>query len=160
MSFERGSEWRRWDFHLHTPYTKKNDQFSGNNDEKWERFYQDIKNYIGDGHDPQRKIAAVGITDYFSIENYKKVKEDGILQQYIDFIFPNIELRCLPLRDGVNMNVHLLINPSFVDKVDTIILSNLIYKSVKSTYCARKEDLIRYGKEIVEGLDDEQAYKK
>lgn len=160
MSFERGSEWRRWDFHLHTPNTKKNDQFHGDNDEKWTRFYQDIKNYIGDGSDPQRKIAAVGITDYFSIENYKKIKADGILDQNIDFIFPNIELRCLPLKDGVKMNVHLLINPSFVDRVDTIILSNLIYKSATSTYCARKDDLIRYGKELVPGLDDERAYKK
>ena len=112
MSFERGSEWRRWDFH------------------------------------------------YFSIENYKKIKADGILDQNIDFIFPNIELRCLPLKDGVKMNVHLLINPSFVDRVDTIILSNLIYKSATSTYCARKDDLIRYGKELVPGLDDERAYKK
>ena len=58
------------------------------------------------------------------------------------------------------MNVHLLINPSFVDKVDTIILSNLKYRSATSTYCARREDLIRYGKELDHSLDDECAYKK
>lgn len=128
MEYLRGSEWRRWDFHLHTPFTKKNDLYSGNGDEKWAQFYADVISYIGDGSDPQRKIAAVGITDYFSIENYKKIKADGILDKYIDFIFPNIELRCLPLKDGVMMNVHLLINPTFVDKVDTVVLSNLKYK--------------------------------
>ncbi len=160
MNYSRGSEWRRWDFHLHTPFTKKNDLFSGNGDEKWKLFYDDIKNYIGDGSDKQKRIAAVGITDYFSIENYKKIKADGILDQYIDFIFPNIELRCLPLKDGVMMNVHLLINPSFVDKVDTIILSNLKYKFSNSEYCARKEDLIRYGKDLDPNLDDYHAYIK
>ena len=160
MDYLRGSEWRRWDFHLHTPFTKKNDLYSGNGDEKWAQFYADVISYIGDGSDPQRKIAAVGITDYFSMENYKKIKADGILDKYIDFIFPNIELRCLPLKDGVMMNVHLLINPSFVDKVDTVVLSNLKYKFSTGEYCARKEDLIRYGKDLDSTLDDYHAYRK
>lgn len=160
MEYLRGSEWRRWDFHLHTPFTKKNDLYSGNGDEKWTQFYADVISYIGDGSDPQRKIAAVGITDYFSIENYKKIKADGILDKYIDFIFPNIELRCLPLKDGVMMNVHLLINPTFVDKVDTVVLSNLKYKFSTGEYCARKEDLIRYGKDLDPTLDDYHAYIK
>lgn len=160
MDYLRGSEWRRWDFHLHTPFTKKNDLYSGNGDEKWTQFYEDIISYIGDGSDPQRKVAAVGITDYFSIENYKKIKSDGILDKYIDFIFPNIELRCLPLKGGVMMNVHLLINPSFVDKVDTVVLSNLKYKLSTGEYCARKEDLIRFGKYLDPTLDDYRAYIK
>ena len=28
----RGSEWRRWDLHIHTPDTKKNDCYSGSNE--------------------------------------------------------------------------------------------------------------------------------
>mgnify|MGYP000006408194 FL=1 len=160
MEYTRGSEWRRWDFHLHTPDTKKNDQFQANGKGKWELFYENIANYIGDKTNPQKTIAAVGITDYFSVENYRKVKSDGILARHIDFIFPNIELRCLPLKDGVKMNVHLLINPSFIDKVDTIILSNLKYCSMDTEYCARKDDLIRFGKDLDASLDDEMAYKK
>ena len=27
--FERGSEWRRWDLHIHTKGTNKNDLFTG-----------------------------------------------------------------------------------------------------------------------------------
>ena len=27
--FDRGSEWRRWELHLHTPETQKNDNFQG-----------------------------------------------------------------------------------------------------------------------------------
>ena len=37
--YSRGSEWRIWDLHIHTPGTKKNDQFTGSNlDEKWANY--------------------------------------------------------------------------------------------------------------------------
>lgn len=41
--FERGSEWRRWDLHIHTPNTKKNDNYKGDTlEEKWENFYSAV----------------------------------------------------------------------------------------------------------------------
>ena len=43
----RGSEWRRWELHLHTPFTKKADQYIGKTtDEKWDNFYTSICDYI------------------------------------------------------------------------------------------------------------------
>ena len=49
MSFCRGSDWRRWDLHIHTPQTKKNDQFEGSTpQEKWDKFYEDVLTYIRD----------------------------------------------------------------------------------------------------------------
>lgn len=63
----RGSVWRRWDLHLHTPTTQKEDRYTGNTDEeKWENFYSSIRSYIGDGTDPLRTVSVVGITDYLS----------------------------------------------------------------------------------------------
>ena len=76
-NYNRGSEWRRWDLHIHTPETRKNDQYQGETvEEKWDKYYKDINNYIGDGSDPLKNIAVIGITDYMSIENYKKVVAD------------------------------------------------------------------------------------
>lgn len=73
MSFCRGSDWRRWDLHIHTPQTKKNDQFEGSTpQEKWDKFYEDVLTYISDD-DSTKKVAVLGITDYFSIDNYRKV---------------------------------------------------------------------------------------
>ena len=41
-----GSEWKRWELHIHTPNTKKNDQFIGKTiQEKWEKYYEDISEY-------------------------------------------------------------------------------------------------------------------
>ena len=34
MEFARGAEWRRWDLHIHTPGTKKNDNYTGTDNEK------------------------------------------------------------------------------------------------------------------------------
>jgi ABC-type lipoprotein export system ATPase subunit len=67
MSFERGSEWRKWDLHVHTKNTNKNDQFKSPTFEDFcnEMFKKVLEN----------EIAVIGITDYFSIENYKKVGE-------------------------------------------------------------------------------------
>ena len=74
LGYERGSEWRRWDLHIHTPGTQKNDQYEGTNlDEKWDRFYQRIADYIGDGLDPMKNIAVIGITDYLSIDSKRSV---------------------------------------------------------------------------------------
>lgn len=80
MNYERGSEWCRWDLHIHTPGTLKNDQYAGNSlDEKWDNFYNAIREYIGDGTDINKNIEVLGITDYNSIDNYKKVISDNRL---------------------------------------------------------------------------------
>ncbi|HDR1862206.1 hypothetical protein ROV65_06495, partial [Pasteurella multocida] len=63
----RGSEWGRWDLHVHTKNTAKNDQFKSTDMDAFCEilFRKAIKD----------DIKAIGITDYFSIRNYKEVKE-------------------------------------------------------------------------------------
>ena len=61
----RGSEWRKWDLHIHTPGTAKNDHY-GNSDEVWERYIDALE---------KSDVTVFGITDYFSISNYINVKE-------------------------------------------------------------------------------------
>lgn len=62
-----GSEWGRWDLHVHTKSTAKNDQFGSISFEDY--CIQLFKKAL------ERDIKTIGITDYFSIENYKKVKK-------------------------------------------------------------------------------------
>ena len=81
--FEKGSEWRRWDLHVHTPNTKKNDSYKGQNlEEKWKNFYSAIEKYVN-SDDERKKVSVIGITDYLAIDNYKKVVADGILSKYV-----------------------------------------------------------------------------
>lgn len=123
--FDRGSEWRRWELHLHTPETQKNDNFSGKNtEEKWEQFYQTISEYIGDGKDPLRNIAVLGITDYLSIDNYLKVVNDKKLPSSIQLVLPNVEMRIVPLAKSSPVNLHCIFNPDLAQELETRFLAS------------------------------------
>ncbi|MBW7885769.1 MAG: hypothetical protein H3C34_24685, partial [Caldilineaceae bacterium] len=86
----RGSTWNKWDFHLHTPYSILNNQFGDPNDDStWERYVQAIEEKAA-----ALNIAAIGITDYFLIDGYKRLLEfqaNGRLANIL--LFPNIEFR-------------------------------------------------------------------
>ena len=59
-----GAEWKKWDLHIHTPNTKKNDQYSGSTiEEKWDKFYEDVNSYVKKDESITSKIASIGITD-------------------------------------------------------------------------------------------------
>ncbi len=93
-NFIRGSEWRKWDLHIHTPETKKNDQFIGATpEEKW-------SNYVNAINTSTEEISVIGITDYFCTDNYFKFKQliaDGRITKHFDLIIPNVELRITPV---------------------------------------------------------------
>lgn len=64
-SFKTGAEWRRWDLHLHTKDTYKSDEFTSAD---FNSFCDTLfKKALA------KEISAIGITDYFNINNYKKL---------------------------------------------------------------------------------------
>ncbi|MBF0431036.1 MAG: hypothetical protein HQK83_07140, partial [Fibrobacteria bacterium] len=159
--FSRGSEWRRWDLHVHTPETKKQDQFLGSTvEEKWSKFYSDISSYVGDGSDPVKAISVVGITDYLSIDNYKKVVSDNKLPSCIELVLPNIEMRMQPISAGKPINIHFIFDPTFADDLDERFFSKLSFSYGETTFSAIKSELVRLGKKADPSLDDTAAHKK
>jgi len=86
--FPKGSEWRKWDLHIHSPLSILNNQFPklGNGEPDWKPFLQKLESL---------DMSVIGITDYFTIEGYKELKKfkaQGGLQN-IHTILPNIEFR-------------------------------------------------------------------
>jgi predicted ATPase len=155
--YKRGSEWRKWDLHIHTPGTKKNDLFEGRNiEEKWGKFIENLNS-------SKEEIAVVGITDYFCIDNYfkfKKLIKDGAISKKFDMIIPNIELRILPATGAaVSINLHCLFNPSIEDEIEDRFLSKLSFRHSDTVYNASKTSLIRLGRNIKQDneLDEELA---
>ena len=111
----RGSTWHIWDFHLHTPYSVLNNQFGDpEKEETWEQYISEIERVA-----KEKGIVAIGITDYFTIEGYKRVREykrDGRLKNLL--IFPNIEFRVDKIiyrtKSGIKgrrLNLHVLFSP-------------------------------------------------
>ena len=105
----KGSEWNKWDLHLHTPFTKLSDNFKAiGSDEIWKTYCDKIES---------SDVVCFGITDYFSCDNYYTFLENHKTHypQSEKVFFLNIEFR---LEVGVNkageeVNIHII----FSDKV-------------------------------------------
>lgn len=83
----RGSEWRIWDLHIHTPKSIK--QNYNDNEEGWEKFISSLENLPAD-------VKVIGITDYYFIDGYEKVMDYKLNKnrlKNIEKIFPILEFR-------------------------------------------------------------------
>ncbi|MHC6178779.1 TrlF family AAA-like ATPase [Clostridium sp. JNZ X4-2] len=160
-NFQRGSEWRRWDLHIHTPGTVKNDRYEGNSlSEKWDKFYEDVTAYIGDRCNPSKNIEVIGITDYLSIDNYKKVIADKRLPNSIFMIVPNVEMRVQPIASESPINIHFIFNPVIIDSIEDRFFSKISFKYGLTDFSAAHSELIRLGKTIDSSLNTDRAYHK
>lgn len=148
--YPRGSKWRRWELHLHTPGTLKNDQFSGTSiTEKWSQYYDDIKKYIGKGDVPEKNIAVIAITDYLSIDNYLKVKSDNNLPATVELVIPNVELRISPVSGSETpINIHCIFSPDIDCELEDRFFGKLKFHHGNSNYSATKSELIRLGRDF------------
>ena len=161
--FKRGSEWRRWDLHLHTPLTKKQDHYSGGTpEEQWNTFYSAVSDYVGDGTDPLRAVCAVGITDYLSIENYWEVMKHKRLPECIKLVLPNVEMRITPIAKERPVNIHCIFSPDIAEELNERFFARLEFNYNYRPYGATREELIRLGKAHTGdgSLSDETALKK
>lgn len=161
----RGSEWRRWELHLHTPGTKKSDQYTGSSElEKWENFYSSIAEYIGDGTDPLRAICAIAVTDYLTIDNYFKVRSDkdaGKLPDCVQLLLPNVELRMIPTGKESPINIHCIFDPVIAHELQDRFFAKLRFEYGGQSYGATRNQLIRLGKNFRNDniLSDDEAYR-
>lgn len=150
--FTKGSEWRRWDLHVHTKDTFKNDLFnSGDFDQFCIVFFRKAI---------ENNIKVIGVTDYFSLLNYKKVlnyienidDNENFTPSEIKsikdiFILPNIELRLLPVTDrGRMVNLHIIINPDYVSDFEQDFLGSIDMTIGDIPYKMNENGLIQLGK--------------
>lgn len=134
--YPRGSEWRRWDLHVHTPGTYLNNQYINND---WNLFIEKLNT---------SDVSVVGITDYLLTENYQKLCEHKYKIRKNLYILPNLEFRMTPeTKDGKGINLHLLINPEDKNHVQNIknALSRLCFESRGNSYYCTEESLKTLG---------------
>ena len=112
---QRGSEFRKWDLHIHSPYTVLNNQFDklpdGSPDV--EKFIQKIKD---------EDISAVGLTNYFNFnDNDFKLKERLNKEGIATFL--NLEIRLSYINKSDQLfDYHII----FDNKLPDIIIKNLL----------------------------------
>ena len=152
--YANGSDWGRWDLHIHTPYSELNNQFG----EDWDLYVKKLFNVA-----IEKDIKAIGITDYFYIKGYKKIKNEYINNEeklktlfydellndsrYIEkiksiLLLPNIELRLDDqiyfYKDGNNyenkkIEYHIIFdNNVLIEDIEDNFLNQLQLKSFSS----------------------------
>jgi len=108
--YSKGSEWRKWDLHLHTPYTNLNSYKASDED-----FINKLK---------EECITAVALTNYYHFQDEefelkKKLEDEGITA------FFNLELRCsYTNNDEKCCDIHVI----FSDDVTKKELNNFLVK--------------------------------
>jgi hypothetical protein len=147
----RGSEWRRWEPHIHAPGTILNNQFGGS--DPWGSYLTTLE-----GLTP--KVEAIAVTDYYVTDTYEEVFRQhgtGRLPD-VQLIFPNIEVRLDVAAKSGFVNLHLLVSPEDPNHLAEVrrILTRLQFNAHGDRFDCTREDLIRLGKRADPTIRDDR----
>lgn len=142
----RGSEWKKWDLHVHTPASIVHDYKKGNEEDIWSRYFKELEELPDD-------IKVLGINDYWFLNGYEKVKqykESGGLPN-IELILPVVEFR---LRDFVGtsqlnkINYHIIFsNELSINEITEEFLKRFEITAYENRSLS-EENLIAFGEKI------------
>ena len=156
----RGSIWRKWDLHVHTPasyyYKYRGDDW--------------INKMINKMNSVDVEVFA--ITDYFTLNGYKELLKHR--QKITKIIFPGIELRLedsiIPSRHEENevkksdrpINIQIVFDndESLLPKIEEFTRSFQFKDFNGQSNDLTKDNIIQLGKQIDPNLLDDDAYKK
>lgn len=170
----RGSEWNKWDLHVHTPASVLRNEYG----DDWDKYIFDLFTKA-----IEENIKVIGITDYFFIDGYKKITNDYLsnpqrMEKLLGAekyelvkeikILPNIEFRIDKLVIGKEsdlkwnkkVNYHLLL----CDSVTPEIIEKEIINSLKFDFYSEpgartdrrnftKENIIEFGQKLCQHQD-------
>ncbi|MBI4915861.1 MAG: ATP-binding protein [Acidobacteria bacterium] len=146
-----GSEWHRWDPHVHVPGTLFNDGFGGD----WDGYLTIIE-----ATTPQ--VEALGITDYCVLDSYREFRRRQAQGRVpsVRLVFPNIEFR-LTVETGKHrpINLHLLFSPVDPHHEQEIerVLAALTFELHGRQYRCSRDDLIQLGQAWDPAQTDERG---
>lgn len=151
-TINRGSEWHRWDPHIHAPGTVLNNQFGAV--DPWEAYLTTLE-----GLTPQ--IEAIGVTDYYVTDTYEELlqhKANGRLPG-VRLLFPNVELRLDVAAKSGFVNIHLLVSPEDPDHLVELkrILKRLQFGAHNDRFDCTRDELIKLGKCADKTITDDGA---
>lgn len=150
----RGSKWRKWDLHVHTPISI-HQEYGGDTDTAWEKYVNQLEALT-------QPYSVIGVNDYFTIEGYKKLnsfKITGRLEKVI--LFPVIELRVrafgsLSADDPwKRVNLHVIFDNQEVEKIETQFLNLLKFDYTNFNRVGlTKENIIEFGNTVIGGIPE------
>lgn len=159
----RGSEWRKWDLHVHTPASLTNNYKGRDGKDVWDTYIDDLEHLPAD-------IKVIGINDYLFIDGYRKVleyKQNGRLKN-IDLILPVIEFRLATFAGNQafkRINFHVIFSDELSpDTIQHQFLNGLSRSYKLSANCSSDswngvltpENLKLLGQHIIESVPEDR----
>ena len=147
-----GSEWHRWEPHVHAPGTVLEDRYPVSG---WDAYLDALEN-------ASPRLAAIGITDYCVARSYERTKarrDKGRLKT-CSLLFPNIELRLnTGTVKGHFVNIHLLVSPNDPNHISELnrFLGQLVFFAFNDKFVCTPADLIRLGRRADSRNSDDEA---
>lgn len=165
MTNNRGSEWRKWDLHIHTPKSIVNNYGNGTSNDVWEQYIDALEHLPAD-------IKVIGINDYLFIDGYREIlkyKEQGRLQN-IELILPVVEFRLSKFCGNEKfkrINYHVIFSNEITpDVIQSQFLNALTQNYTLSPDCTQQWDgvvtidsLIDLGNKIIESVPEEKRFQ-
>ena len=148
----RGSEWHRWEPHIHAPGTILNSQFGGV--DPWNAYLAELEKSTP-------RIEAIAVTEYYLTDTYREFlsyKDAGRLPN-VELLFPNIEMRLDVAAKSGFVNIHLLVSPEDPEHLTEMarILKRLQFKAFDDRFDCTREELIKLGKRADPKITDGSA---
>ena len=131
LNNSKGSNWRKWDLHVHTPESIIHEyKISGGDQTKlWEHFFNDLRKLSDE-------FRVIGVNDYIFLEGYKRIFDEhkkGNIPN-IDLVLPVIELRIDSFggasKDLGRINFHVM----FSDEVPVEIIQSQFLNGLTRDY--------------------------
>ncbi|ATU08061.1 TrlF family AAA-like ATPase [Methanohalophilus portucalensis] len=165
--FPKGSEWTKWDLHIHTPESIINDY--GNSADVWEKFLKDLEAL-------PEEFKVIGINDYLFLDGYKKIKYEKEINgrlSNIKLILPVVEFRIqkfagVEFRNTKRINLHVI----FSNELDINTIESQFLNALEQSYklssdinrdywngSITKESLKDLGKKIKSNVPDKELPK-
>lgn len=148
----RGSEWRRWEPHIHGPGTILNNQFGGS--DPWETYFTTLETTAP-------RIEAIAVTDYYVTDTYEEFLRRKATTRLpeVRLVFPNIEVRLDVAAKSGFVNLHLLVNPEDPDHIPQVhrILTRLQFSAHGDCFNCTRQELIRLGKKADTSIVDDRT---
>ena len=162
--FPRGSEWRKWDLHVHTPLSIEQNYWE-NTPDTWNKYLDDLEKL-------PENFSVLWINDYLFLDWYEKVLQEKNTWRLknIDLILPVLEFRIekfawIEFKDTKRINLHVIFsNELSIETIKSQFLNTLeqsytLESWEKWTRAITRESIWELWKQIKSGVPKEELWK-
>lgn len=157
--YKKGAEWRKWDLHVHTPFSIYQ-HFGNDSVDTWDKYIADLESLPDE-------FAVIGINDYLFIDGYEKLKYEQQHNNRLNKIrlLPVVEFRIekfagIQFEGLKRINLHVIFSDEITDEtiksqfLNTLEQSYSLENGDSWSRAITKESITELGAEIKKSIPE------